>query len=178
MPANGLADFKRRIDEVRAAAKKAAGPALDTSAAELVDTMRILVPVDRGTLKDSIKSTEIDELTRRVSAGDARTEKTVTGVHGGERYTVDEALLVEFGTRKTPAQPSSALTKLSVSVNRETTDVILLLNDAVSASASISLTFSLSSAFFIIIVEENQELENQLLENLLSFNFKSFYKYH
>jgi len=48
---------------------------------------------------------------------------------------------------KTPAQPSNALIKLSISVNRETTEVIMLLNDAVSASASISLTFSLSSAF-------------------------------
>jgi HK97 gp10 family phage protein len=106
LPANnGLADFKRRIDEVRAAAKKAAGPALDKSAAELVETMKVLVPVDKGTLKDSIKWAETDELTRRVSAGDERTEKTVTGAHGGERYTVDEALMVEFGTRKTPAQP-------------------------------------------------------------------------
>jgi HK97 gp10 family phage protein len=106
MPAdNGLADFRRRIDQVRAAAKKAVGPALDKSAQELVDTMKVLVPVDKGTLKDSIRWTSTEELTRRVSAGDATTEKTVTGSHGGENYTVDEALMVEFGTQKMSGRP-------------------------------------------------------------------------
>jgi HK97 gp10 family phage protein len=95
MANSGLADFKRRLAALPAAAKKAAVVALDKSADELVTAQRSLAPVERGTLRDSIKWTRTAELTRTIEAGGQTT--TTNGY--------DHALGQEFGTQKMPANP-------------------------------------------------------------------------
>ena len=86
-----LARLRRRMDAVPIAVRAAVRPALDKSAAELVDRMQSLAPVDDGDLRDSIRAEDGEhELAVRVQAGD-----------DGAFY----ARWVEFGTAATPASP-------------------------------------------------------------------------
>ena len=59
MLANFPAEVRRNLDK-----------ALEKSAAELVNTMKALAPVDEGTLRDSIRSERVDALTIDIKAGD------------------------------------------------------------------------------------------------------------
>lgn len=87
----GLAKVRQRLDAIPRQVRNAVQPALDTSANELADMQRRLVPVDEGDLKDSIE----------VHPGEHELQRIVKV--GGPR--AHHARWVEFGTAHTPAQP-------------------------------------------------------------------------
>lgn len=99
---NGLADFKRRMAAIPIAAKAAAQPALNQGADEIVRAQKSLAPRDDGTLQGSIRWSVDGELSRKIEAGGPTTSKPVR--HGVDAE-YDYAIGVEFGTRKSPAQP-------------------------------------------------------------------------
>lgn len=80
--------LSRRLQAIPKAVRDAVQPALDTSADELVGTMKRLAPVDEGDLRDSIeKRPGGHELARKVATDDYK------------------ARWAEFGTAKQAAQP-------------------------------------------------------------------------
>lgn len=80
----------------------AAQGALEREAEKLADAIREAVPVDDGSLRGSVRVEPTDErlAVRVVAGGDGPNLKTSeAGV------TYDEALMVEYGTSRSPAQP-------------------------------------------------------------------------
>jgi HK97 gp10 family phage protein len=82
--------LKARLAAIPLAVRQAVLPALMTSANELADRIRVLVPDLHGALKDSIKVTQVSETKVNVSEG------------GPE---APYALHVEYGTKHALAEP-------------------------------------------------------------------------
>lgn len=109
--------LKRKLRSLPAAAEKAVKAQLEKEAADLADLIRRRVPVDTGTLRDSVRVTPGDRpLSLKIKAGGETTRKKVRkgvkDVHfakakitGGSRGEYDYARGVEFGTSEQPAQP-------------------------------------------------------------------------
>jgi len=88
-----IKNFEKRLAAIPAAVRQAVRPALEKSAEELASTMRVLVPVEEGDLKESITVTNTAFETQiQVSAG--------TGNDGPAPH----ARWVEFGTPDAPEQ--------------------------------------------------------------------------
>lgn len=98
----GLAETLANMVLAAAEAQTAATGALEEAATQMVSEMQARVPVDLGHLRGSI---------RRHAARDGQgiviiaggTSETLKPSAGG--FTFDEALGVEYGTTKMPAQP-------------------------------------------------------------------------
>lgn len=100
--ADDLGAILKAYRSIPDAVKKAARPALDKGADELVDRMQYLAPVgETGNLKKSIRKTPINDLAIRVEAGGPLTTREVRAGSGVE---FDYALGQEFGTAEAPAQ--------------------------------------------------------------------------
>ena len=98
-----LARFIRRMNAIPVAVRAAVQPALDSSAAELVGTMKRLAPVEDGALQRTIEAQPgKHELARQVVAGG---EATTVPVRDGADAEYDYALAQEFGTADMPANP-------------------------------------------------------------------------
>jgi HK97 gp10 family phage protein len=80
--------FRLVQDNLRAAVLKMVRPSMDALGAAIVEKARELVPVDTGQLRDSIN------FTYRQDTGELQ-------IHADMYY----AIMVEYGTSKTPAQP-------------------------------------------------------------------------
>lgn len=97
------ARFVRRMNAIPASVRAAVQPALNTSADELVGTMKRLAPVEDGALQGSIKAQPgTHELAREVVAGG---EVTTRPVRNGADAEYDYALAQELGTVDMPANP-------------------------------------------------------------------------
>jgi len=81
-------------------AGKVARAAADKGTDRMVKEMQAGVAVDRGSLRDSIRKERVSGKTIMVRAGG-----TPETMHARGSYTFDEALAVEYGTTKMPAQP-------------------------------------------------------------------------
>jgi hypothetical protein len=80
---------------------EAAAKRLQGEAERLAEAIRAEVPVDDGSLRDSVRvEPTVDPLRVRVVAGGDEPNIKHTG-HG----TFDEGLMLEYGTSRTPAQP-------------------------------------------------------------------------
>lgn len=98
-----MARFVRRMNAIPVAVRAAVHPALDSSAAELVDTMKRVAPHEDGDLQRSIEANPgKHELAREVTAGG---EITTRPVRNGADAEYDYALGQEFGTVDMPANP-------------------------------------------------------------------------
>ena len=92
---------------------------MEQIAQEIVDKMKVIVPVDTGELRNSIgwtwgrppkgstafavaKNTLGSEMTLTIYAGN---EATLVRSANGRRPYLQKAWIVEFGTSRTPAQP-------------------------------------------------------------------------
>lgn len=105
----GTAELSRRLKAIPKEVRKASMEAVRRAADRMADDMRAMVPVDQGDLRTSIVVTEPGERPPSYSqgAGQANSKPipdnavAVTAGNSGVRY----AHMVEFGTRKTAAQP-------------------------------------------------------------------------
>lgn len=109
--------LKRKLRSLPPAAEKAVKAQLEKEANDLAELIRRRVPVDTGTLRESVKVMPGDRpLSMKVKAGGEPTRKKVRkGVKaadfakakasGGSRGEYDYARGVEFGTSEQPAQP-------------------------------------------------------------------------
>lgn len=82
-------------------AGKVARAAADKATDRMVKDMKAGVAVDRGALRESIRKERLNKKTIVIRAGG--TPETMHPYGGGQ--TFDEAVAVEFGTTKMPAQP-------------------------------------------------------------------------
>jgi HK97 gp10 family phage protein len=102
----GIGRLTQRLTAIPRSVKEAVHPALIKQGEMIAGTMRQLVPVDTGELKDSITVTPPDSSTPPYSAPGGSfivPETSVAVTVGGE--DAKHAHLVEFGTVKMPAQP-------------------------------------------------------------------------
>lgn len=90
--ANGLGGARRRLNQLADRIAGATERAIDEFADDVVVHMKGLVPVDTGTLKESIEKQKVGD-------------KVTVGPRG-----VDYAEFVENGTSRAPAQPYVAPT--------------------------------------------------------------------
>lgn len=102
----GLKNFQERMRAIPKEVREAVKPALVKSGEELAGSMRALVPVDEGDLRDSIAVTGPGETTPPHSqpGGSFTVDENQVVVTAGDedaRYPH----LVEFGTPKANAQP-------------------------------------------------------------------------
>ena len=100
----GLAAFTHRLATMGRKVKAATQEQLEEAGEELADAIRGEAPVgERGALRDSVRSEPhpSKELTVRVRAGG--TPETTHRAKNGVEY--DEALLIEYGTHRSAAQP-------------------------------------------------------------------------
>lgn len=102
----GLGKLQRRLAAIPAEIKAAVQPSLVKSAEEVAATMRLLVPVSTGDLRDSIEVTPGGASTPAYSQpGGSMTvpdnAAAVTAGNDGVRY----AHLVEYGSTKAAAKP-------------------------------------------------------------------------
>lgn len=95
---NGLKALQQRLRRVAAAIKRAADPALDQGAEEIVQMQKKLAPQDDGVLRDSIKWKKDGEYSRRITAGGKATTKRLRNSDKGNARDYDYAVGVEFGT--------------------------------------------------------------------------------
>lgn len=93
----GLGQFLTRDGRVKAAAQRA----LEAEAAKLVEAIRDAAPADSGDLRDSVRQ-EPGDLPGTVDVKAGGTPETARQTAGG---SFDVALLVEYGTARTEAQP-------------------------------------------------------------------------
>lgn len=102
----GISRLERRLKAIPAQVKEAAVPALLKQGQAMAGTMRTLVPVKTGDLRDSIEVTPPDQQTPPFSQPGGRTivpalSVAITAGNEDVRY----AHLVEYGTVKTHAHP-------------------------------------------------------------------------
>ena len=81
-------------------AGKAARAAADKGTDRMVKEMQAGVAVERGSLRDSIRKERVSNKTIMVRAGGTPETMLARG-----QYIFDQALAVEYGTTKMPAQP-------------------------------------------------------------------------
>lgn len=86
-----------RKDRVEAAARSA----LEAEAEKLVEAIREAAPADSGHLRDSVRQEPGDEPLSVLILAGGTPETTKTSAAG----TFDEALMLEYGTSRTDAQP-------------------------------------------------------------------------
>lgn len=103
-------DFERRMAAIPSAVKKAAFQALEKYANQMFSSMKAAVPVDEGTLRDSIRMEKDPEKVRiTIRAGGPTTQRAVRkGARNkktGKAVTYDYARAQEFGTHEMPANP-------------------------------------------------------------------------
>lgn len=102
----GLSRLQRRLAAIPKAVKAAAQPALLKQAEEMADTMRALAPVESGALRDSIVVTPAGQSTPPYSqpGGSMVVPENAVAITVGNT-DVRYPHLVEYGTKKAPAQP-------------------------------------------------------------------------
>jgi HK97 gp10 family phage protein len=102
----GIGKLQRRLAAIPKAAKEATMPALLKQAEAMAETMRTLVPVDTGHLRDSITVTPGGEKTPAYSqpGGASVVPENAAAVTVGD-HTVRYGHLVEYGTTKAHAHP-------------------------------------------------------------------------
>jgi HK97 gp10 family phage protein len=102
----GISRLQRRMNAIPTAIKEAVQPALLKSAQENAATMRQLVPVDEGDLKDSITVTPAGQTTPAYSqpGGSMTVPENAAAITVGNSK-VRYAHLVEYGTNQSSAQP-------------------------------------------------------------------------
>jgi len=102
----GIGRLQQRLNAMPKAIKEAVQPALLKSAQENAATMKQLVPVDDGDLKDSIAVTLAGQTTPAYSqpGGSMTVPENAVAITVGNSK-VRYAHLVEYGTKKAPAQP-------------------------------------------------------------------------
>jgi HK97 gp10 family phage protein len=106
MSDGGLSRIQQRLNAIPRTVKEALVPALTKQADTIADTMRVMVPVDKGDLKASIATTGPGEMTPYFSQPGGRglvPENAVAITAGGEEARTPH--LVEYGTKKSKAQP-------------------------------------------------------------------------
>ena len=98
-----LKRLERRLRRIPIEVRQAATQTLNRNADELVAMQKRLVPVEDGTLQNSIKKQRgSNELQVKVVAGGSATTRAV---RNGASATYDYALAQEFGTQDMPANP-------------------------------------------------------------------------
>lgn len=102
----GLASFQRRMRAMPKAARQAVQPALATGAYEIADIIEALAPEDTGDLKNSVAVTLGGNATPPYSqpGGSQVVPENAAAITVGST-DVRYPHLVEYGTRKTEAQP-------------------------------------------------------------------------
>lgn len=102
----GLARFQKRMREIPKAVRLAVQPALVQGAEEIAAAARALAPEDTGDLKRSIEVTGPGQFTPAYSqpGGQKATQENQAAVTVGNT-DVRYAHLVEYGTKRAPAQP-------------------------------------------------------------------------
>lgn len=112
-------------------AGKVARAAADKTTDKMVRDIQAGVPVDRGALRDSVRKERVSKKTIMVRAGG--TPETMHPYGGGS--TFDEAVAVEFGTTKMPAQPffypvvNRAKESLAKDIGRDVDDAMSHIKD-------------------------------------------------
>ncbi len=97
----GLGELLTTLSRAGTAVRLATGQKGHDLAEELAEDMRSRSPDDRGNLDASIRVETADDGNALVIVGD--TPETARPTSAGTTY--DEALLTEYGTTDTPAQP-------------------------------------------------------------------------
>lgn len=104
MTITGIDKLKTRFAKLGRDLLKAAHPAMLSGGDDMVATARLLVPVDQGELRATIRRSEIVKTRRKrndmveVLAGD---ESTIVG----KTKQFQLARIIEFGTKDHPAEP-------------------------------------------------------------------------
>ena len=100
----GLARLQKRLAAIPENVREAVQPALNKQAEAMATTMRTLVPVDSGDLKDSITVTQAGQSTPPYSqpGGSMVVPENAAAVTVGNK-DVRYGHLVEYGTMKAPA---------------------------------------------------------------------------
>ncbi|WP_275789109.1 HK97-gp10 family putative phage morphogenesis protein [Pararhizobium gei] len=102
----GLSRFQKRMRAIPLAVREAVQPALIKSAEETATVMRSLAPEDTGALKDSIEVTAPGQSTPDYSQpGGSRVAGELEALVTVGNHTVRYPHLVEYGSKKAPAQP-------------------------------------------------------------------------
>lgn len=95
-------DFNRQIGQLPFKLKRQLATAIAQEADRLAAAIKNAAPVRTGKLRDSVKVRRTKrDLTLEVTAGGESTTHGERGPDGAADY----ALFMEYGTRKTPAQP-------------------------------------------------------------------------
>lgn len=102
----GISRLKRRMAAIPDEVKKAVQPTLNRQANDMAKSMRSLVPVDDGDLKESIAVTPAGQQTPSYSqpGGSMVVPETAVAITVGNT-DVRYGHLVEYGTKKAHAQP-------------------------------------------------------------------------
>lgn len=102
----GIGKLKKRLGAIPQAVKEAVHPNLIKQGNMIASTMRALVPVDEGDLRDSITVTPPDSSTPPYSTpgGSFVVPETSVAVTAGGK-DARHGHLVEYGTKKMGAQP-------------------------------------------------------------------------
>jgi len=102
----GIGRLQKRLAAIPLEVRKAAQPAVTKQAENLASTMRQIVPVDSGDLKDSIEVTPGGKVTPAYSqpGGSMTVPENAAAVTVGN-HAVRYGHLVEYGTAKAPAHP-------------------------------------------------------------------------
>ena len=104
MKIKGVHQLKRKLKKMPEAAKQEIRKALEKSAAEIVDLMRRMVPVDSGDLRDSIGWTWGAPPKAAVVMGTVGDAGLVITIYAGSDAAY-YARMVEFGTMKMAPHP-------------------------------------------------------------------------
>ena len=102
----GIGRLQRRLRAIPLEVRKAAQPAVTKQAENMAATMRQLVPVDSGDLKDSIEVTPGGKATPAYSqpGGQMTVPENAAAITVGN-HAVRYGHLVEYGTTEAPAHP-------------------------------------------------------------------------
>ena len=100
--ANDIASFSKQIGDLPIKLKRQLATAVAYEADRLATAIKDAAPVRTGKLRDSVKVRRAKrDLVLEVTAGGDSTTHGTRGPHGNADYS----LFVEYGTRKTPAEP-------------------------------------------------------------------------